>query len=222
MKLLPSREEYLETILYLLKKNKLPAKTSQIAQELKISQAGVTGMLKKLSKKGYIDYTPYQGVTLTESGYIEALKIKRRHQLIEKFLVDFLGIELKNAHKEACKLEHAISDQITERICTILGHPNTCPDGNPIKHGSCCVVDYGLKLIPVFELKEGDTGIIKLLVLEHHTKNRLASFGLVLEQKIKVKRKNLSGSILLFVRNLEVEIGHDVANKIFVKKVEKT
>ena len=123
-------EEYLETILYLIKKNNAPAKTKQIADELKVSPPSVTEMVQKLSNEGFVKYKPYYGVEFTEKGALEAARIKRKHQVLEKFLVDVLDVDTKIAHSEACELEHAVSDRILERICTYIGHPNLCPDGN--------------------------------------------------------------------------------------------
>lgn len=130
-------EEYLETILYVTKGNGM-AKTSEIAEELGVSPSSVTEMIRKLSDEGYVKYMPYYGVTLTEKGTREASKMKRRHRLLEKFLVDFLKMDKDDAHREACKLEHVISDDVERRFCLMMDHPKKCPDGNPIERASCC------------------------------------------------------------------------------------
>jgi len=130
-------EEYLETILYLTKEYKV-AKTSKIAEELGVSSPSVTEMLQKLDEDGYIEYRLYYGATLTKKGNDIARKVKRKHRLMERFLVDFLKMEKDNAHKEACKLEHPISDDMEHRFCSLMNHPKKCPDGNPITHASCC------------------------------------------------------------------------------------
>ncbi|MDD2665363.1 MAG: metal-dependent transcriptional regulator [Methanocellales archaeon] len=130
-------EEYLETILYLTQGRGM-AKTSEIAEELGVSPSSVTEMIQKLSEGGYVEYVPYYGVTLTQQGNMEASRIKRRHQLLETFLVEFLKMNKDDAHREACKLEHVISDDIERRFCSMMGHPEKCPDGNPIERASCC------------------------------------------------------------------------------------
>ncbi len=130
-------EEYLETILYVTKGNGM-AKTSEIAEELGVSPSSVTEMIQKLSDEGYVKYMPYYGVTLTERGKREASRMKRRHRLLEKFLVDFLKMDKDDAHREACKLEHVVSDDVERRFCLMMGHPRKCPDGNPIERASCC------------------------------------------------------------------------------------
>ncbi|NIA03277.1 MAG: winged helix-turn-helix transcriptional regulator [Nitrospirae bacterium] len=213
-------EEYLETILFLTKKNKGPAKTNQIAEELNLSAPSVTEMVKKLSESGYIKYKPYYGVTLTSSGRIEALRIKRRHQLLETFLVDALGVEAAIAHKEACEMEHSISDSTLGKLCTFMGHPNICPDGNPIDHGECCPSEPSQTYrdyIPLSELKEGEGGTVKVVSLTREVKDRLSAIGLIPDQKIKVKRKLGKGTLSIIAMGAEVAVGSDIAKKILVQ-----
>ncbi|MCD5409767.1 MAG: metal-dependent transcriptional regulator [Methanocellales archaeon] len=131
-------EEYLETILYLTERQGM-AKTSEIAEELGVSPPSVTEMIQKLSEGGYVEYVPYYGVRLTEHGRKEASRIRRRHRLLETFLVNFLGIGKDDAHEEACKLEHTVSDDVEYRFCSLMDHPKKCPDGNLIARASCCV-----------------------------------------------------------------------------------
>ena len=150
-------EEYLETILYLIRKNQGPAKTKQISEELNVSPPSVTEMIKKLNSSGLVEYTPYQGVELTEKGTEQAIKIKRKHQVLETFLVDVLDFDRKEAHKEACELEHAVSDAVLEKIYEFLGNPEYCPDGNPIN-----IDKNNIKreegFIPLDEMEEGSSG----------------------------------------------------------------
>ncbi|MDI6889156.1 MAG: metal-dependent transcriptional regulator [Methanocellales archaeon] len=131
-------EEYLEA-LYTLTEGGKPAKTTEIASFLGVAPASVTEMLQKLADMGYVNYQPYYGALLTKKGLDVALKVKRRHRLLERFLVDFLGMREGNAHKEACKLEHVVSDDMERRFCSLMGHPKKCPDGNPIARASCCI-----------------------------------------------------------------------------------
>jgi DtxR family Mn-dependent transcriptional regulator len=213
-------EEYLETILYLTNKNKGPAKTNQIAEELRLSAPSVTEMIRKLSGSGYIKYTPYHGVTLTQKGCTEAMRIKRRHQLLETFLVDVLDLDPKFAHTEACEMEHSISETTLEKMCAYMGHPEICPDGNPIGQGECCTGetphasyrDY----IPLSELKEGDNGIIKIISLTRDIKDRLSYIGLIPDRKVTVKRKLGKGTLSIITMGTEVAVGKDIAKNILV------
>lgn len=214
-------EEYLETILYLQKKNKGPARTNQIAEELKLSAPSVTEMVRKLSETGYIEYTPYYGVVLTSKGCSEALRIKRRHQLLETFLVDILNVDPELAHKEACEMEHSISDSTLEKMCALMGHPNICPDGNPIGQGECCPADRKnvtyRDYTPLSELKEGDSAVVKVISLTREIKERLSAIGLIPDQRIRVKRKLGKGTLSIIAMGTEVAVGNDIACKILVQ-----
>ena len=89
-------------------------------------------MLKTLSDSGLAAYTPYEGVQLTESGRHLALRILRRHRLIELFLVHTLGFTWDEVHDEAEDMEHAVSDSLVDRIDAFLGFPSADPHGDPI------------------------------------------------------------------------------------------
>lgn len=120
-------EEYLE-LLFTLTENGRIAKTTEIAKKLKISPASVTEMIQKLSKIGFLEYKAYKGVVLTEEGRKIARKMKRKHRMLEKFLHEQLKIKKENVHDEACKLEHALSDDVEDAICKLLNQPEKCPD----------------------------------------------------------------------------------------------
>ncbi len=119
-------EEYLE-ILYKLSPNGEMVSTSQISEKLKIAPASATQMLKKLSKKGYVQYSPYKGAILTKDGLKIAKKITRKHRLLERFLCDVLKIRKEKIHKQACDMEHSLSDDAERALCHLLEHPDTCP-----------------------------------------------------------------------------------------------
>ena len=122
-----SVEDYLKTV-YVLSRNGTAAGTSEISHTLKVAPASVTEMLKKLAENGYVDYSPYKGSTLTAKGFQEAQKIARKHRLLEKFLSDVLHIRNEEVHKQACEMEHALSDEAEESLCRFLKHPDKCPD----------------------------------------------------------------------------------------------
>ncbi|XRO75144.1 metal-dependent transcriptional regulator [Methanocaldococcus sp. 28A] len=111
-----SIEDYLERIYLFTKENNRPIKTTELAKLLNIKPSAVTNMAKKLHKLGYINYEPYIGLSLTEKGIEKAKKILDKHKTIKIFLVEFLGLDEKTASEEACKLEHAMSDEVLERL----------------------------------------------------------------------------------------------------------
>ncbi len=214
-------EEYLETILYLIRKNQGPAKTKQISEELNVSPPSVTEMVKKLNSSGLVEYTPYQGVELTEKGTDEALKIKRKHQVLETFLVEVLNFDRKHAHKEACELEHAVSDAVLEKIYDFLGNPEYCPDGNPINLDKNNIKKEE-SFIPLDEMEEGSSGRVARVTLPRETKERLNSLGILTGEDIEVRRKQKQGCISVIAVGSEVALGRDIAKKIFVSPNPKS
>ena len=126
-----SVEDYLKAI-YRLSPEGRPASTSEIANLLALSPPSVTGMVKRLSEQGLLEHVPYRGVQLTEGGRLAALRMVRRHRLIEAYLVEFLGYSWDTVHEEAERLEHAVSDTLVERMAGALGHPSVDPHGDPI------------------------------------------------------------------------------------------
>jgi DtxR family Mn-dependent transcriptional regulator len=108
------------------------ASTKDVADRLSFSKASVTNMFARLQEMGLVEYERYHGASLTEEGLSEALRLVRRHRLIETFLLDQLGYSWEEVHEEAEKLEHAVSDRFTERLADLLGHPDYDPHGDPI------------------------------------------------------------------------------------------
>jgi DtxR family Mn-dependent transcriptional regulator len=89
-------------------------------------------MIHRLKHKGLVKHEPYRGVRLTEAGRAIALEILRRHRLWERFLVDVLSLPWEEVHDLACELEHAASLEVSDALDAFLGHPRSCPHGNPI------------------------------------------------------------------------------------------
>jgi DtxR family Mn-dependent transcriptional regulator len=126
-------ENYVKTI-YLLAAGQpsTPAATGQIASALGVSPGTVTAMLKTLGEGGLATYTPYEGARLTEAGNRLALRMLRRHRLIELFLSHTLDMTWDQVHEEAEHIEHAVSDLLVDRIDEFLGQPAVDPHGDPI------------------------------------------------------------------------------------------
>lgn len=126
-------ENYVKAIyLVVLRQEGRPATTGQLAQSLGVLPGTVTSMLKTLAESGLAAYTPYEGVSLTDAGRSLALRIVRRHRLVELFLARTLEMPWDEVHEEAEHMEHAVSDHLIDRIDAFLGHPATDPHGDPI------------------------------------------------------------------------------------------
>jgi DtxR family Mn-dependent transcriptional regulator len=126
-----STEEYLEAI-YRLDREGPGVTTSGLAADLGVAPASVSGMLKKLAADGYLEYRAREEAKLTERGLAVAVRVMRRHRLAEVFLTTILGMPWDEVHEEACRLEHAISARVEERLVAVLGDPKFCPHGLPI------------------------------------------------------------------------------------------
>ena len=108
------------------------ASTNDVAERLSFSAASVSNMFGRLREMGLAEYERYHGATLTEKGRAEALRLLRRHRLIETFLLECLGYSWEEVHEEAESMEHSVTDAFTERLAAFLGHPTQDPHGDPI------------------------------------------------------------------------------------------
>jgi len=104
----------------------------QLAAAVGVTPGTATTMVKTLAESGLVRYEPYMGVRLTAAGEKLASRVLRRHRLIELFLVKVLGMNWTDVHDEAERLEHAVSEQLVDRIDAMLGHPLVDPHGDPI------------------------------------------------------------------------------------------
>jgi len=126
-------ENYVKTIFQIVSAQEdRPATTGQIAAALEVSPGTVTSMLKTLDAARLATHMPYEGVALTRSGRVLALRVLRRHRLLELFLLRTLDMSWDEVHDEAEHMEHAVSDLLVDRIDAFLGHPDVDPHGDPI------------------------------------------------------------------------------------------
>jgi DtxR family Mn-dependent transcriptional regulator len=128
-------EDYLKSI-YQLAEESQPVIAARIAAETGVSPSTIFATLQKLAKEGYVTINRRKEIHLTADGRKVAEKIVRRHFLTERFLTDFLGLDWVKAHQEAHRLEHAISQEVEEKLAKLLSNPTTCPHGNPIPGSS--------------------------------------------------------------------------------------
>lgn len=127
-----SEENYLKVIYHLSQVTPKGVNTNAIAGMLETKASSVTDMLKKLSDKDLVSYQKYQGVTLTEKGFLSAKMIVRKHRLWEVFLVDKLQFSWDEVHEIAEELEHIQSIALIDKLDAFLGHPDFDPHGDPI------------------------------------------------------------------------------------------
>jgi DtxR family Mn-dependent transcriptional regulator len=218
-------EDYLKAI-YKLQQDGTPASTNAIADSMGLQAASVTAMLQQLSKQGLADYTRYQGVSLTDKGNEAALRVIRRHRLIELYLHRRLEVPWDRLHEEAERLEHVISPYLEERIDAALGHPQFDPHGDPIptSAGTLPVQD----LVPLSDLPL-DTPSVVRRISDHNADllRYVDSLGLVPDATVKVTRRSpFDGPLYLDVISptdytatpKEQVIGAEIARNIFVSR----
>lgn len=127
----PAVQDYLKAI-YRLSQDDEAASTSSIAERLQVAAGSVSGMLRRLADQGLVEHIPYYGARLTQDGEREAVRMIRRHRVLEAFLVEVLGYTWDRVHEEAERLEHAASDELIDRMARVIGEPDFDPHGAPI------------------------------------------------------------------------------------------
>lgn len=204
-----SAEDYLKAI-YALSAD-APASTTQIAQRLDLAPASVSGMIRRLSDQGLLNHELYRGVVLTPAGRRVALRMLRRHRLIEAYLVEFLGYRWDNVHAEAELLEHAVSDTLVERIAAALGHPRFDPHGDPIP--DCDGVFDELAYTPLPNLALGEDAELRRVDTRDPDRLRyIAQAGLMPGARVRlVDRQPFDGPLTVRVEGADRVIGHDMA-----------
>ena len=123
-----SLEDYIEAIYHIIE-DKLVARSKEIAARLKVSRASVTEALRALSKKGLINYAPYEAITLTEKGKVVAEDVIFRHEALKRFFIEVLAIEKSVAEVGACKIEHTAPPEIIARMINFTEFMQICPRG---------------------------------------------------------------------------------------------
>ena len=161
-------------------------------------------------------------VLLTDEGERRARDVVRRHRLTERLFRDLLALGESAMESQACELEHILSPEATESVCTLLGHPPTCPHGKAIPPGSCCgTFQRTLKPLvtglPTFEL--GATGRIVFIAPKFHDRmDRLAALGVIPGSEIRLHQR--SPSYVIEVGETTLALDPEIAREIYVKPVE--
>jgi DtxR family Mn-dependent transcriptional regulator len=212
----PAVEQYLETILELEECGIVPLR-ARIVERLGVSAPAVSETVKRLEREGYLTLDTERVMHLTETGRAYATSMLRRHRLAELLLVDVLKVPWSQVHEEACRLEHAISDNLEAHLVALLGDPGTCPHGNPIP-GSANVVDPG-PLQPLSTVAVGGACVVRRI--DEHLQTQLDRM-LLLEQAHLLPGQQVTlsgcddGRVVLDVDGVEVELDAEVAAEVYV------
>ncbi len=211
-----SAQNFLKAM-FALQQDDLRVTTNILAETLNLKAPSITDMAQRLTEAGLLDYQKYQGMILTEAGRALALKIIRRHRLIELYLVNELGYALHEVHDEAENLEHAVSDRFVEALALRLDDPATDPHGDPIPTADGDIEqreldrlsDWPIEQIAIVaRIKSGNQAMLQY-ILDH---------GFYLEARVQVlKREPFDGPITTEVNGTTHIIGQQVADCIFVE-----
>ncbi len=210
-----AEENYLKCI-YHLSLNSENVSTNQISASINTRAASVTDMLKKLADKELINYTRYQGVSLTPAGEKIAVQIIRKHRLWEYFLVEKLDFKWDEVHEMAEEMEHISSMELVDRLDKFMGYPKYDPHGDPIPDSNGQFKKHDLQ--PVSTIGVNDKGIISG-VRDHSPGflQYLEKQQLTIGKKITVTEINeYDHSMVLEIGDTKTHISREVANNLLI------
>jgi DtxR family transcriptional regulator, Mn-dependent transcriptional regulator len=162
-------------------------------------------------------------VTLTAEGERRARDVVRRHRLTERLFRDLLSAGEATMEAQACEFEHILSPEATDSVCTLLGHPPTCPHGKPIPPGSCCnafqrTLRPLVTGLPAFPL--GATGRIVFIAPKFHDRmDRLAALGVIPGSMVRLHQR--SPSYVIEVGETTIALDPEIASEVYVKPVDE-
>ena len=216
-----SMQDYLKTIYKLSQSGE--ATTSAIAEQMDVSAASATNMIKKLAELKLARHTPYQRVQLTPAGRKIALEVVRHHRLIELYLTEALGYSWDQVDSEAEELEHHISEAFEDRIAAALGQPTHDPHGDPIPTRDGVVDEQRHERLAEQPAVGRSAQVCRVSDASAERLRYLAELGLRPDVRVTVlERAPFKGPIRLRVGKKEVSIGTELAEVIYVKTAEET
>lgn len=187
---------------------------------LSSDDADVDELLRALTAEGLVEIEGNL-IRFSDNGRSIAKGLIRRHRLAERLFVDVFEMREEHVEEDACKMEHILSEELTDSVCTFLGHPPTCPHGKPIPKGECCK-KYRMEVTPVVtRLSESEVGsvvrIVFIIPSEAARIGRLSSIGIVPGSAIKLIQK--TPSCVIQIDETTIALDPDIAKEILVKKV---
>ncbi len=213
----PNLEEILELIWTIEEENK---KVNKDLLLKKINLPAAKDKLDILVQGGYVIITN-ANVDLTKKGRVDARLIIRRHRLAERLLNDVLEVKEETMDSSACKFEHFLDEEVTTSICTLLGHPVSCPHGKAIPPGDCCEkASREIKpvVMPLTDLRSGDKAKVSYIVTKHHERlDKLSSMGLLPGVQIRLHQKQ--PTYVIQMGETQIALDNAIARDIYVRLV---
>lgn len=213
-------EDYLKAI-FKLQVEASQVSTTALAAELARSAASVTNMVKGLAEQGLLVHEPYRGVRLTPLGESAALRIIRRHRVIETYLIERLGYTWDGVHVEAERLEHAASDELIDRMARALGDPDEDPHGAPIPSPDGVIASRDL--VSLTELARGVEAVVREVSDEDSDSLReLAAAGFLLGTRLVVTGTSEEGDVTVRIGGDEHRLDASMAGLIRLEPNQET
>ncbi|NUM36083.1 MAG: metal-dependent transcriptional regulator [Candidatus Brocadiae bacterium] len=178
-------------------------------------------LLKTLSESGFI-VSSDDSIEFTDKGEACTQAIIRRRRLTELLLYNILNVSLNISTSNACKIEHLISDEVTERICAFLGHPTQCPHGNPIPPGHCCSKHESVRPLiePLTNFSPGEKGkVIFIAGNDSNRLNRLTSLGVYPGTVLTLRQRKPAA--IVRVGETDIALEPSLAKKIYCRTLSK-
>lgn len=213
-------QNYAKAIYQLQGRGEEPVHTSAVAERLGVTPASASGMLKRLSDEGLVDYEPYHGARLTKRGERLALEVIRHHRLLELFLAEILEMPWDRVHEEAEVLEHHISEDLEELIAAKLGQPALDPHGDPIPSRELAISDDDT--VALSEMEPGQSGVFARVSDRDASMLRyLADRGIQPGAKLTVgAREPFGGPVMVEIGDETHPLGPKLAERIRVTDVK--
>jgi DtxR family Mn-dependent transcriptional regulator len=213
----PPVEEYLETVLE-LDEDGIRVTQARLAERLGHSAPTVSQMVKRLTTEGYLD-VDRRVLVLTDKGRVQAESVVRKHRLAERLLTDVIGLAWDKAHTEAGRWEHVISDEVEALLVNLLGHPTTCPHGNPIP-GAVGAATFVAPLSPLADHVPGDQvrleRVTEQVEVDQSALAYLASHGFLPGTDATVEARAPDGTLVLKTAHGTIAVGPAMATQLFV------
>jgi DtxR family Mn-dependent transcriptional regulator len=210
-------ENYLKAILHLQGAGRGSTTVGEISRELQVTPGTVTIMMRHLKERGLVAYEPRRGLSLRPRGVTEAMKVVRRHRLIETFLVEVMGLDWSEVHEEAEILEHVISDRLLDRINEMLGDPTHDPHGDPIPNRRGVLAKD--RAVPLVEAGGGRYRVVRVSDEDSVLLGWLNEKGLKIGEEYEVSDSDRAAGVLELSRRggKRFQLGLEVAGRVFVE-----
>src|SRR5262245_46121229 len=211
-------ENYAKAIYELRGRDRQPVGTTAVAEQLGVTPASASGMLKRLADEGVIDYAPYHGARLTPEGERIALEMIRHHRLLELFLAEELGMSWDRVHSEAEVLEHHISEELEELIAAKLGEPALDPHGDPIPDRDLEVAPENT--IPLTDLDPGQRAVFaRISDSDSEMLRYLAEREIQPGDRLRVRsREPFGGPVIVEIAGDTHPLGPELAESMRVRR----